>query len=145
MQRYTKGLTRLSKTYCIGAVFALILFTQVGSVSAAPGSWSRQVPSVMVAMSDRPSNSQPVAAPEGVQVANALIDRVNWRYEVPPHTPVQAWLCHPEKCAPLFGMRGSTMALAGLYADAPLYFRFALTPGQRPVRVQGLHVIVNYQ
>ncbi|WFE70500.1 flagellar protein FlhE [Halomonas sp. M1] len=145
MQRQSRQGRSILKVVTLSITVSLIAMGLASSVQAAPGSWSSQVPSVMVAMSDRVSSSQPIVAPSAAQVGNAVIDRIQWRYEAPPASPVNAWLCHPEQCIPLNSMRGSTMALAGKHADAPLYFRFALTPGQRPVRVQGLQAIVNYQ
>ena len=114
-------------------------------VYAATGSWSSEVPSVLVAMSERAVSSQPIQPPAGAPVENAAIERIHWRFQMPVNAPVNAWLCHPEQCVPLTAMRGSTTALAGKSVNGPLYLRFALTPGQRPVRVQGLQVIVNYQ
>lgn len=125
--------------------FALSIAMTALGVQAAPGSWSSQVPGVMVAMSDHTSNSQAISPPAGVALNHATLSRIQWRFESPPSTPVNAWLCHPERCVALSGMRGSTTALEGMLANAPLHFRFALSPGQRPVRVQGLQVIVNYQ
>ncbi|WP_244183082.1 flagellar protein FlhE [Vreelandella songnenensis] len=120
------------------------LIAFVGATHAA-GSWSAQVPGVMVAMSDRESVSHPVTPPPGVSLDGGVIDRIHWRLDAPPGEVVNAWLCHPQQCVALSGMRGTVTALAGRQADAPLRFRFALRPGQRPVRVQGLQVIVNYQ
>ncbi|MGV2931422.1 flagellar protein FlhE [Vreelandella venusta] len=114
-------------------------------VYAATGSWSSEVPSVLVAMSERAVSSQPIQPPAGAPVENAAIERIHWRFQMPVNAPVNAWLCHPEQCVSLTAMRGSTTALAGKSVNGPLYLRFALTPGQRPVRVQGLQVIVNYQ
>ncbi|RUR41364.1 flagellar protein FlhE [Vreelandella populi] len=116
----------------------------IGAAHAA-GSWSAQVQSVMVAMSDRDSRSQPIAPPNGVLAQEGVIDRIHWRLDAPPGGAVNAWLCHPEQCVALSGMRGTVTQLAGRHANEPLYFRFNLRPGQRPVRVQGLQVIVNYQ
>lgn len=115
------------------------------STAQAAGSWSTSVPSVMVAMSDRESRSQPIAPPNEALAHNGVLDRIHWRLEAPPGAPINAWLCHPEQCVALSGGRGTITQLAGRQADVPLQFRFALRPGQRPVRVQGLHVIVNYQ
>ncbi|MGM0833675.1 MAG: flagellar protein FlhE [Pseudomonadota bacterium] len=116
-----------------------------GSVYAATGSWSTEVPSVFVTMSDRAISSQPIEPPTEAQVEGAVIGRIHWRFQMPANTPVNAWLCHPEQCVPLTAMRGMTSALAGKQVDGPLHFRFSLAPGQRPVRVQKLQVIVNYQ
>lgn len=116
-----------------------------GSAQAAAGSWSAQVPGLMVAMSDRASASQAASPPAGANLQSGQLGRIQWQFQSPPGALLNAWLCHPEQCVVLTGMRGSTTALAGKIADAPLHFRFALRPGQRPVRVQGLQMIVNYQ
>lgn len=116
----------------------------IGTACAA-GSWSAQVQGVMVAMSDRESRSQPVVPPSEALIQGGVIDRIHWRLDVPPGSAVNAWLCHSEQCVALSGMRGTVTQLAGKRANEPLYFRFTLRPGQRPVRVQGLQVIVNYQ
>lgn len=125
--------------------WAVLLIAQLGNAYAATGSWSTQVPGLMVAMSDRASASQEVAPPAAANVQAAQIERIQWQFQHSPGALLNAWLCHPEQCVALTGMRGSTSALAGRTADAPLHFRFALRPGQRPVRVQGLQMIVNYQ
>ncbi|WP_232318739.1 flagellar protein FlhE [Halomonas sp. GT] len=128
------------KTVLMAALSAVTM-----SVNAATGSWSTEVPSVLVAMSDRAVSSQPIQPPAGAQTEHASIGRIHWRFQMPVNAPVNAWLCHPEQCVPLTAMRGSTSALAGKQVNGPMHFRFALTPGQRPVRVQELQVIVNYQ
>ncbi|WP_286903157.1 flagellar protein FlhE [Vreelandella sedimenti] len=116
-----------------------------GNAQATPGSWSSQIPGLMVAMSDRASASQAATPPTVGNIQSGQLGRVQWQFQHPPGALLNAWLCHPEQCVALSGMRGSTTALAGFAADAPLHFRFALRPGQRPVRVQGLQMIVNYQ
>ncbi|WP_339882233.1 flagellar protein FlhE [Vreelandella maris] len=115
------------------------------SAQAATGSWSAQVPGLMVAMSDRASASQNASPPAAANLRTKLLERIQWQFSHPPGALLNAWLCHPEQCVALTGMRGSTTALAGRTAGVPLHFRFALRPGQRPVRVQGLQMIVNYQ
>lgn len=115
------------------------------NAQAATGSWSTQVPGRVVAMSDRASATQAVTPPAVVDLGSGQLGRIHWQFEHPPGAQLNAWLCHPEQCVALTGMRGSTTALAGRDANAPLHFRFALRPGQRPVRVQGLQLIVNYQ
>ncbi|CAO1658582.1 MULTISPECIES: flagellar protein FlhE [Halomonadaceae] len=115
------------------------------SAQAATGSWSTQVPGLMVAMSDRASASQNVSPPAAANLRTKQLERIQWQFSHPPGALLNAWLCHPEQCVALTGMRGSTTALAGRTAGVPLHFRFALRPGQRPVRVQGLQMIVNYQ
>lgn len=119
----------------------------IGLISSAQaaGSWSTSVPGVMVAMSDRETRSQSMTPPDSVQVHNRVIDRIHWQLETPPGNAINAWLCHPEQCVALSGGRGTVTELAGRQVSAPLQFRFKLLPGQRPVRVQGLQVIVNYQ
>lgn len=124
-------------------VVLLVLFSQ--TALGAPGSWVAAVPGRMVAMSDRAVATQSVAAPPTAHVGEARMTLIQWQYHHPPGAPLRAWLCHPEQCVPLTGMRGSTQAFAGMQAQAPIHFRFALAPGQRPVKVQGLQVIVNYQ
>ena len=118
---------RLLKTVLMVALSAITM-----SAYAATGSWSSEVPSVLVAMSDRAVSSQPIQPPAGAQVEHAAIERIHWRFQMPVNAPVNAWLCHPEQCVPLTAMRGSTTALAGKQISGPLHFRFALTPGQRP-------------
>ncbi|OJA07440.1 flagellar FlhE [Halomonas sp. QHL1] len=115
------------------------------NAQAAPGSWSSQIPGLMVAMSDRASTSKMATPPTVGNIQSGQLGRVQWQFEYPHGALLNAWLCHPEQCVALTGMRGSTAALAGRAAEEPLHFRFALRPGQRPVRVQGLQLIVNYQ
>lgn len=126
-------------------LWAVMLSALASNAHAAPGSWSTQVPGLMVAMSDRASASQPVTPPSVANAHAAQLGRVQWQFQHPAGAQLNAWLCHPEQCVALTGMRGATTALAGRTADAPLHFRFALRPGQRPVRVEGLQMIVNYQ
>ncbi len=117
-----------------------------GSAQAASGSWSSQLPGLMVAMSDRASVSQGAVPPTAANnVQSAQLGRIHWQFQHAPGALLNAWLCHPEQCVALNGMRGATTALEGRAAGEPLHFRFALSPGQRPVRVQGLQLIVNYQ
>lgn len=123
----------------------LLLAVLAGSAQAATGSWSTQIPGLMVAMSDRASASQKATPPAAANLLSGQLERIQWQFQHPPGAQLNAWLCHPEQCVALTGMRGSTTALAGRTAEAPLHFRFALRSGQRPVRVQGLQMIVNYQ
>ncbi|WP_346797089.1 flagellar protein FlhE [Halomonas sp. Bachu 37] len=115
------------------------------AVLAAPGSWTATAPGFMVAMSERTADSASMTPPAGMTEPESRISGIQWRYRQPVGSQVKAWLCHPSRCVALTGMRGMTQALQGATAEAPLQFRFALPPGQRPVRVQGLQVIVNYQ
>ncbi|MCA1772837.1 MAG: flagellar protein FlhE [Halomonas sp.] len=111
----------------------------------ASSSWVTSAPGLMVAMSDRASRSESVRPPAGATTPAAVIERVQWQYQHAPGAALQAWLCHPERCVPLQGMRGETRALSGIGATTPLHFQFSLSPGQRPVSVKGLQMIVNYQ
>lgn len=122
-----------------------LLIGVTGNAQATAGSWSAHIPGLMVAMSDRASASQTASPPAGANLQSGQLGRIQWQFQPPPGALLNAWLCHPEQCVALTGMRGSTTALAGQIANAPLHFRFALRPGQRPVRVQGLQMIVNYQ
>ncbi|KPQ25045.1 MAG: flagellar protein FlhE [Halomonas sp. HL-48] len=124
----------------------LVLALGVGSMAqAATGSWVTQVPGLMVTMSDRASQSEMVRPPAGISAPGAVIERVQWQYQHAPDAALQAWLCHPERCVPLSGMRGQTRALSGQKATTPLHFQFVLRPGQRPVSVKGMQMIINYQ
>lgn len=124
---------------------AWLLWAGVPAAVAATGSWVAAVPGMMVAMSDRPGATQNVAPPDSGNVAGRIIERVQWRFSPPAGKAVDAWLCHPQGCLALAQQRGTTRAFAGYRADAPLHFRFRLPSGQRPFRVAGLQVIVNYQ
>lgn len=125
--------------------FALFAVLLAGPAQAASGSWVAQVPGMMVAMSDRQSISQHAAPPPDAPVQGGAINRIQWRFQHPPGQTVNAWLCQPERCTALTGMRGSTQAFAGEPAAVPLHFRFTLPAGKRPVRVHDMQVIVNYQ
>ncbi|MGY4878855.1 flagellar protein FlhE [Vreelandella aquamarina] len=128
-----------------GIVCLLALLWFPASAMAATGSWVASVPGMMVAMSDRFSETQRVTPPPDAPVQGRSIGRVQWRWEHPPGQPVNAWLCHPAGCLAVPAQRGSTQAFEGASASAPLHFRFTLPQGQRPVRIQGMQVIVNYQ
>ncbi|MCO7247780.1 MULTISPECIES: flagellar protein FlhE [unclassified Halomonas] len=128
------------------AISILVLALGLGSFAqGASSSWVTHVPGLMVTMSDRASRSEPVRPPAGATTPAAVIERVQWQYQHAPGAALQAWLCHPERCVSLSGMRGETRALSGISATTPLHFQFALNPGQRPVSVKGLQMIVNYQ
>ncbi|SDN37253.1 flagellar protein FlhE [Vreelandella arcis] len=125
-----------------------VLVLALASSSLAHGassSWVTHVPGLTVAMSDRASRSEAVSPPAGAAVPGAVIERIQWQYQHAPGAQINAWLCHSERCVPLSGMRGETRALSGARATMPLHFQFALRPGQRPVRVKGLQMIINYQ
>ncbi|MGM0614048.1 MAG: flagellar protein FlhE [Pseudomonadota bacterium] len=112
---------------------------------AASGSWVASMPGILVAMSDRPSETRRATPPPGTPVGEGVISQVQWRWEPPPGQSVNAWLCHPQSCLALPMQLGSTRAFAGVSAQTPLHFRFTLPQGHRPVRVQGMQIIVNYQ
>lgn len=125
----------------VGLALAMVL--AVGSALAA-GSWVGTAPGVRVALAEREVASSPLVPPAGL--SGGTIDTVGWRFRLPPGVAVRARLCHAEGCMALETVQGSSRALAGLPADRPLHFRFALAPGQRQaVAVQGLQVIVNYR
>lgn len=138
-------LLRGALTQVVLLLTGCLLMVLATGAQAASGSWSTQIPGLVVAMSDRASASQTAAPPAAANLQSERLGRIQWQFQYPPSALVNTWLCHPEQCVALTGMRGSTTALAGRTADAPLHFRFALHPGQRPVRVQGLQIIVNYQ
>ncbi|MDR5875254.1 flagellar protein FlhE [Halomonas sp. CUBES01] len=124
----------------------MVFVLAFGSMAqAAPGSWVAQVPGLLVTMSDRASRSDEVRPPAGMVAQSAVIGRIQWQYQHAPGAALRAWLCHPERCVALSGMRGETRALSGLKATTPLHFQFVLRPGQRPVSVKGLQMIINYQ
>lgn len=140
-----QGVDTLMKTVMRVALALVVGAGVTATAQAGAGSWSTEASGLMVAMSDRASASQALSPPPLESIAQGHIERVHWRFESPPGAGLYAWLCHGERCVELDGQRGSTKALGGLTARAPLEFRFALARGQRPVRVKGLHVIVNYQ
>lgn len=123
----------------------LVLAVGTGSLAqAASSSWVTQVPGLTVAMSDRASRSD-TARPQRVSPhRRRSLSASNGNTSI-PGAALQSWLCHPERCVPLSGMRGETRALSGLGATTPLHFQFALRPGQRPVSIKGLQMIINYQ
>ncbi|PXX96420.1 flagellar protein FlhE [Halomonas sp. LBP4] len=127
----------------LGPALALVMALTVGPALAA-GSWVATAPGVRVALVEREVASATLPPPAAV--SGGTIDSVGWRFRLPPGASVQARLCHAEGCMALGAAQGRSRALAGLPADAPLHFRFALAPVQRQaVAVQGLQVIVNYR
>lgn len=113
-------------------------------LALAAGSWVATAPTMRVAMVDRESVSQPLSPP-GASAAGEITSVV-WRYRLPPGTTLRGRLCHPGGCVPLVSPRGNSQRLAGLPANLPLRFHFALAPDTpRAVAVQGLQVIVNYR
>lgn len=117
-------------------------------VQAASGSWVGEVAGVRLFTPGRAVDSRPIEPP-GMVAAEAKIHSLSWRFQGPAGQPQpEAWLCHPQRCMKLDAARGRSQALMGLTASGPLYFRFHLPrearPG-RPLRVEGLQVIVNYR
>ena len=114
---------------------------------AAPGSWVTENTGVRLFTPGRIVESKPLLPPGAVS-AQAQIRHIRWRYRVSPGLPqLEAWLCHSQRCIPLPQARGHSKALAGLPADAPLFFRFRLPKEYRlskPQRVEKLQVIVDY-
>ncbi|MFY0989134.1 flagellar protein FlhE [Halomonas sp. C05BenzN] len=126
------------------AMAAAVVLALLPAAALAAGSWVASVPGVRVALAEREVVSSSLTSPG--PVPDGRVDTVAWQFRLPPGTSVRARLCHPGGCIPLGAGRGSSRALAGLPADTPLHFRFALEPGQRrAVAVQGLQVIVNYR
>lgn len=124
----------------VAGLLALVLPT----LAMAAGSWVATAPTMRVAMVDRESVSQPLSPPGASAVGQ--ITSVAWRYRVPPGTTLRGRLCHPGGCVPLVSPHGNSQRLAGLPANLPLRFHFALAPeNPQAVAVQGLQVIVNYQ
>lgn len=117
------------------------------SAQAAPGSWVTESTGVRLFTPGRMVESKPLTPPEVVP-AQAQIRQIRWRYRAPSGWPQpEAWLCHPQRCIPLSQARGRSKVLAGLSADAPLYFRFRLPKqhhSSKPQRVEELQVIVDY-
>ncbi|GHE21331.1 flagellar protein FlhE [Halomonas urumqiensis] len=120
----------------------VMVMPAIPAVSA--GSWVAAAPSVRVVMAEREVASAPLSS-SGGQVQGEIAT-ITWQYQVPPGETVRARLCHADGCLPIAAPRGTSNGFAGMAADTPLEFRFALAPGQRQaVTVQGLQVIVNYR
>ncbi|MFB8828949.1 flagellar protein FlhE [Azotobacter sp. CWF10] len=83
---------------------------------------------------------QPPALAQGQRLAE-----VRWRFVLAAGAPVQAWLCHPQRCIELPSSRGRSSALAGLDAGQPLQFRFRLASRAEPQPVEGIELIVEYR
>ena len=121
---------------------ALLLALAAGELQAA-GSWVAEAPGLRVSLAGRETASA-VLRPGGTPPEGEIIS-IAWRYRVPPGRDLKVRLCHPAGCVALPAMRGTTRALSGLTADAPLTFRFSLPRDERPVKVGGLQVIVNHR
>ncbi|MFP4138192.1 MAG: flagellar protein FlhE [Halomonas sp.] len=129
------------------ALLALALCLMPPSMpSLAAGSWVANQAGPRVALADATTRSSPLSAPTR-QARGQRITSVSWRFSLPDteHSRVTAKLCHPVRCVTLASERGSTEALAGLDADAPLTFQFRLARPGPAVQTQGLQVIVNYR
>lgn len=114
------------------------------TASAAAGSWSTTLRGPRVAGPDRSYASAPFTPP--AIAIDARVRRVHWRYALPPGRELVAALCADRHCVPVTGRRGSSEALAGAAADAPLQFRFRLPAGERtPVQVGAIDLSVDYQ
>lgn len=127
-----------------GSLPVLVLLALTAGQLQAAGSWIAEAPGLAVSLAGRETSSAALEPgdppPEG-----ATLTSVSWRYRVPSGRALEARLCHPAGCVTLTGGRGTTRALAGLPAEAPLTFRFSLPRGERPLRVGGLQVIVNHR
>lgn len=115
------------------------------TASAAAGSWSATLRGPRVAGPDRSYASAPFTPP--AIATDARVRRVHWRYALlPPGRELAAELCADRHCVPVAGHRGSSEALAGAAAAAPLEFRFRLPAGERrPVQVGAIELSVDYQ
>ncbi|MCK2185134.1 flagellar protein FlhE [Halomonas getboli] len=108
----------------------------------AGGSWVAEAPAVRAAIVGREAASEALTPPAGTE---GRIREVRWRFRTPPGKGWQARLCHPAGCVALPAARGRSSVLAGLPAGEPLRFRFSPLPGQAPLAVEELQVIVNFQ
>ncbi|PAU79366.1 flagellar protein FlhE [Halomonas salipaludis] len=128
----------------LGALMVLLAGASWGQAGtpAVSGSWVAQAEGVRVAVPGRDTDSRALsgAAPPDAQIA-----RISWQYATPPGALLEAWLCHPQRCLRLNGVRGQSQGLAGLSAVQPLHFRFRLGQGAKPVQVNGLQVIVDHR
>lgn len=137
MSRLGRQVLRAGRVACLLALIP-------SALALAAGSWVATAPAMRVAMVDRESVSRPLSPP-GASVAGEITSVV-WRYRLPPGSALRGRLCHPGGCVPLVSPRGNSEGLAGLPANLPLRFHFALARGNpQAVAVQGLQVIVNYQ
>ncbi|SFH44188.1 flagellar protein FlhE [Modicisalibacter xianhensis] len=132
----------------LGLVLLTCCLVVSGLGMAASGSWVGTGQGVRLFTADRIVESKPLK-PGSPLAKGAFIRQVHWQYHVSAGQPyLQAWLCVSRECTRLSGARGTSQALAGLAADQPLHFRFRLPKGRqpdRPFRVEGLQVIVDYQ
>jgi flagellar protein FlhE len=129
---------------CIGCLASCAAALASCAALAADGSWSGSVEGPRIAGPDRIYASAPLMPP--ILAAGARIRSVRWRYALPPGRVPMVRLCVDRHCVPLGAARGSSDALAGWPADAPLDFRFHLPPGARtPVQVGAIQLLVDYR
>nr|WP_300307356.1 flagellar protein FlhE [Halomonas sp.] len=131
--------TKIAQVVLLNA--CLIVFAS--SATATPGAWSATAPRLNVASSEIPRRSallRPSSAP-----IKGTITRVSWHYRAPPGSRLSAYLCANQHCQYLAAEGGASNAFHGLPASAPLQFRFRLHPGQRPVTIEALGVLVNHR
>lgn len=115
---------------------------------AAEGSWIGQVARQTIARSERPLQSEAIAAPS--HVTEGDITRVRWALRLDRPAPaLKIWLCQARYCAPLAGLRGETRRFAGRSAAAPLGLRFQWPAGRQrdggSLVVTGGQLIVDYR
>lgn len=117
------------------------------STFAAPGSWVSNADSVRLFTPQRAVESTTLPPPELADGTH--IRSLSWRFTATSTQPrFDAWLCHPRRCIALATPNGRSKALAGLAADTPLTFRFRLPASPsptKPLRIEGLQVIVDYR
>lgn len=114
------------------------------SVMAGSGGWTGTMKGLRVGGPGRAYASRAFTPP--ALATGARIQRVRWRYALPPGRVLVAVLCAGRRCTRLDGRRGTSRALAGAAADVPLRFHFSLPPGEvRPVRVERLRLSVEYR
>jgi len=128
----------------IGCVSSCAVALWSCAALAAAGSWSATVDGPRVAGAGRDYISAPLAAP--AMATGAAIRSIRWRFALPPGRTLAAELCADRRCVPIKGNRGTSKALAGQPAGAPLQFRFRLPPGERaPVQVGAIQLLVDYR
>lgn len=122
----------------------LLALAGAGSVLAAnAGSWVGTAPALSVASADRQACSQPLLPPP--LAAGGRLAGVRWRFQLPLGARLQARLCHPQRCIDLPAAQGASSALSGLDAGQALQLCFRLQPGEQPLRVGGLQLLVDYR
>lgn len=132
----------------VGGLALTVLLALISpQIFAAPGSWVSNADSVRLFTPGRAVASTTSTPPE--LASGAHIRTLRWRFTVPSGAPrLAVWLCHPRRCISLSTPSGRSQGLAGLPADVPLTFRFRLPASSRPakpLRIEGLQVIVDYR